>query len=411
MKKKPAYMIHPSTAVINQGFDPALSVGSARPAVFRSSTYVFSSPESAQEAFAVALGKIPAPKDGAELIYSRLSHPNAEILETHLCALEPEAKASAVFNSGMAAISTIFLTFGKPGRSMVYTNPLYGGTHHLLHELMIPLGFNAIPTRAGDTADLVDKIKNAKDLDVVFIETPSNPTLTLTDIRAAVDAAHNHPDEPLVVVDNTFMGPAFQHPLELGADLIVYSATKFLGGFSDLLGGVVIGREEEWVHALRGTRAIMGNILQPDECWILDSRLPMVELRMSKECENAKHLVDHICKHPNVLEVLYPTQSQDKDQKETFKKQCSEPGSIFSMRLKGGKEGAFSFLHNLSIIKNAVSLGGMESLCCHPATTTHSEMSDEELLEYNITQDLVRLSIGVEDPRDLLNDIEQALDY
>ncbi|MCB0272208.1 MAG: aminotransferase class I/II-fold pyridoxal phosphate-dependent enzyme [Bdellovibrionales bacterium] len=408
--KLPPYVIHPSTALISKGFDPSLSVGSARPAVFRSSTYVFSSPEKAKEAFEVALGK-REPSPDTELIYARLSHPNAEILETHLTALEPEAKASAVFNSGMAAISTIFFTFCKPQRNFIYTNPIYGGTHHLISELLTPMQYTGHPVMAGQTEKLQDVIYKTKNLDLIFIETPSNPTLTITDIEAAVEAAQSHPDKPLVVVDNTFMGPTFQHPLEFGADLVVYSATKFLGGFSDLLGGVIIGRSQKHIQQLQGTRAIMGNILQPDECWILDTRLPMVEIRMRSESQNTKLIVEQIKKHPNIIELYHPSLIKDEKQKKIYQKQCNGSGSIFSMRLQGGQKGAFEFLRNLRIIKNAVSLGGMESLCCHPATTTHSEISPERLFELGITDDLVRLSIGIEDHRDLLQDIEQALDY
>ncbi|MEZ4846338.1 MAG: aminotransferase class I/II-fold pyridoxal phosphate-dependent enzyme [Bdellovibrionota bacterium] len=222
-KKKSAYMIRPSTAVIAQGYDPSLSVGSARPAVFRSSTYVFSSPEEAEKAFATALGKRePVAGENVELIYARLSHPNAEILETHLQSLEPQARAAAVFNSGMAAISSIFFTFTRPGRTTLFSSPIYGGTHHLIHEMLIPTGYNVQPFYAGDTEEMCKKIREAKNLDFIFVETPSNPTLRMTDLTACVEEAKKHPDQPLVITDNTFMGPAFQHPLELGVDITVF---------------------------------------------------------------------------------------------------------------------------------------------------------------------------------------------
>jgi cystathionine beta-lyase/cystathionine gamma-synthase len=406
--KKP-YTLSPTTAMISEGFDPKLSVGSARPAVFRSSTYVFSSPEAAEEAFAVALGK-KEPTGPNELIYSRLSHPNAEILETHLCAMEPEAKGAAVFNSGMAAIASILLTFCKPGRSFVYTTPIYGGTHHLISEMLMPMGFKAQPVMAGDTQAMVETIQNTPDLDLVFVETPSNPTLTLTDIQAVHQAIDQHPNNPLFIVDNTFMGPTFQHPLEWGADLIMYSATKFLGGFSDMLGGAVLGKDPVLVDQLRGTRAITGNILQPDECWILDSRLPLVEFRMKQESQHAQQLVQALRNHPRVSNIHYPTEFQG-SQKEIYEKQCSGPGSIFSLVLEGGKKSVFSVLRRLALVKNAVSLGGMESLACHPTTTTHSEMTPDQLQAYGITDGLIRFSIGLENPRDLLHDIEQALDF
>src|SRR5512135_2839986 len=257
-----------ATSVLTRGFDPRLSVGSARPAVFRSSTYVFSSPEAAERAFAIALGRArPADGESVDLIYSRLSHPNAEILEDQILPLEPGARAAAVFNSGMAAISTLFFTAGQAGASFVYTTPLYGGTQHLIHQLLEPLGMRGIPVAAGDAAALSAAIGAAERLRLVFVETPANPTLVMSDVAAAAAAARRRPDPPLVAVDNTFLGPCFQHPLTLGADLVVYSATKYLSGFSDMLGGVVLGRDRELLAQLRGLRAILGNILQPDECW------------------------------------------------------------------------------------------------------------------------------------------------
>lgn len=410
-KKKSAYIIHPSTAVISQGYDPALSVGSARPAVFRSSTYVFSSPEAAEKAFATALGKRePVEGENIELIYARLSHPNAEILETHLLSIEPNSKAAAVFNSGMAAISSIFMTFSKPGRTTLFSSPIYGGTHHLIHEMLSPMGYNVQPFFAGDTKNMCEKIRAAKDLDFIFIETPSNPTLRMTDIEACVAEAKKHPDHPLVIIDNTFMGPAFQHPLEIGADMTVYSATKFLSGFSDMLGGVILGTNKSHIQKLQGTRALLGNILQPDECWMLDSRLPLVAMRMNRSSKNAEQIVKALRKHPAIEELLYPTEFRDEDQKKIWEKQCDFAGSIFSIRLKGGKEKAFNVLRKLELIRNAVSLGGVESLACHPATTTHSEMSAEDQKTYGVDHSLVRFSVGIEDWEDILHDIKRALE-
>jgi methionine-gamma-lyase len=410
-EKKPSYVLHPNTAVLSKGFDPALSVGSARPAVFRSSTYVFSSPEAAERAFAVALGRAEAKKgENVELIYARLSHPNAEILEEHLCPLEPLARAAAAFNTGMAAISTVFLTYCQPKTRFVYTTPLYGGTHLLIHQVLAPLGIEGVPVPAGDTEGLKRAIAKTKDLRMVFIETPSNPTLKMTDILAAVNAAKAHKDRPLVAVDNTFMGPAFQHPLQLGADLTVYSATKYLAGFSDMLGGVVMGRDKEQITQLRGTRAVLGNILQPDECWLLDSRLPTVLIRMNRQSKNAQRIAEQLAGHPKVKKIYYPSLFDDPEQIRIRDSQCEFPGGLFALDLKGGKKAAFNLLRRLRLAKNAVSLGGMETLVCHPATTTHSEITPEELREYGVTDGMVRFSIGLEDWRDLLADFKSALD-
>ncbi len=404
--------VRPTTAVLTRGFDPVLSVGSARPAVFRSSTYVFSSPEAAERAFAIALGKAqPQKGESVDLIYSRLSHPNAEILEDQIVPLEPGAQAAAVFNSGMAAISTLFFTLCSPGASVVYSTPLYGGTQHLIHQLLEPLGVRCIPVCGSSTAALTRTIEEVEALQLVFLETPGNPTLQMVDIGAAVAAAQARADSAaLVAVDNTFMGPAFQHPLALGADLAVYSATKYLSGFSDMLGGVVLGRDADVVTQLRGTRAILGNILQPDECWLLDSRLPTVTLRMKRQSKNAQRIAEAVAAHPAVRKVHYPSLFDDPEQIRIRDAQCRFPGAVFSMDLHGGKRAAFEFLRRLQIVRNAVSLGGVESLACHPATTTHSELCDDECCAAGITPGLVRVSIGVEDWRDLLADIRRALD-
>lgn len=406
------YLVRPPTAVLTRGFDPRLSVGSARPAVFRSSTYVFSSPEAAERAFAIALGKSkPADGENVDLIYSRLSHPNAEILEDHLVPLEKGAEAAAVFNSGMAAISTVLLALCPPGSAFVYTTPIYGGTQHLIHQFLEPLGIRAVPVPAGDGAAIAQAILHTPDLRLVFIETPANPTLVMTDVVAAVKQASQRSGmRPRVAVDNTFLGPVFQQALPLGADLSVYSATKYLAGQSDILAGAVMGSDPTLIASLRGMRAILGNILQPDECWLLDSRLPTVELRMSRQSKNAARIVPQLAEHPKVLRVHYPDQFQDPEQCRIRDLQCRYPGAVFALELEGGRSTAFDFLRRLRIAKNAVSLGGVETLACHPRTTTHSEMSNDELSRYGISEGLVRVSVGVEDHRDLLHDFLGGLD-
>jgi methionine-gamma-lyase len=409
--RKPTYVVRPRTAVLTRGFDPRLSVGSARPAVFRSSTYVFSSPESAERSFNIALGKDQAkPGESVDLIYSRLSHPNAEILEDQVVPLEPGAKAAAVFNSGMAAISTLFFTFCPAGSNFVYTTPLYGGTYHLIHQLLQPLGVHGIPVLAGDMEGLKRTIRSTQNLRLVFIETPANPILTMTDIGTTASASKQHPDSPLVVVDNTFLGPSFQHPLTHGADLVVYSATKYLSGFSDMLAGIVLARDEDLIEHLHGMRAIVGNILQPDECWMLDGRLPTVSLRMNRQSKNAQRIAETLAGHKKIEKVHYPSLFEDPEQIRIRDAQCEFPGAIFSIELKGGKQAAFDLLRNLQIARNAVSLGGVESLVCHPNTTTHSEMSDEDKQQFGISDSLVRFSVGIEDWRDLLHDFQQALE-
>ncbi len=399
------------TEVLTRGFDPRLSVGSARPAVFRSSTYVFSSPESAERAFAIALGKIrPLADEDVELIYSRLSHPNAEILEDHIVPLERGGRCAAVFNTGMAALSTICLTCCKPGDMLLHTTPLYGGTHHLIRQLLEPYGVRAVAVPAGDAQAMERAIETASRLRLILIETPANPTLRMTDIAAAVLAARRHDPRPIIAVDNTFLGPVFQHPLALGADLCVYSATKYLAGFSDMLGGVVTAADSDLIAGLRATRSLLGNILQPDESWLLDGRLATVALRMNRQSKNAQRIVERLAGHPKVRRLHYPTLVEDPEQRRIVRAQCDYPGGIFALEIEGGKTSAFEFLRRLRITRNAVSLGGVESLACHPATTTHSEMSEEELAAAGVGPGLVRVSVGIEDWRDLAADYQAALD-
>jgi cystathionine beta-lyase/cystathionine gamma-synthase len=404
--------VHPRTAVLTRGFDPSLSVGSARPAVFRSSTFVFESPEAAEHAFAITTGKIK-PEDGerADLIYSRFSHPNAEILEDQIVPLEPGAHYAAVFNSGMAAIMTAFFAYARPGASIIYTTPLYGGTTGLIHKFLTPLGMNGIAVPSGQTDAIDTAIRNAKDVAIVYLETPANPTIIMTDIERAATRAAARPDKPIVMVDNTFLGPTFQHPLTLGAHLSLYSATKYLAGYSDMLGGVALTHDGETIRKIRSVRGMFGNILQPDECWILDGRLPTVSLRMNRQSKNAQRIAEALHGHKLLSEVIYPTLFTDPEQKRIFEKQCDYPGGMFSIVFRGGREAAFEFLRHLKIARNAVSLGGVETLVCHPKSTTHSGMTAQELAESGVTDGLVRISVGIEDWRDLLADFEQALSF
>ena len=403
--------VRPRTAVLTRGFEPSLSLGSARPAVFRSSTYVFASPEAAARAFDITAGRVQAaPGERADLIYSRFSHPNAEIFEDQIVPLESAATEAAVFNSGMAAIMTAFFTFARPSSSIVYTAPLYGGTTGLIHQFLEPFGVTGIAVQGGRADALDEAIHSARDPCIVFLETPANPTMIMTDIRRAVETARHHPSRPVTMVDNTFLGPTFQHPLALGADLVLYSATKYLSGFSDMVAGVALARDPELIRKMRSRRGMFGNILQPDECWMLDGRLPTVALRMNRQSKNAQRLAEALHGNRKIRRVLYPTLFTDPEQIRIYRAQCDYPGALFSLDFRGGRDAAFTFLRNLRIARNAVSLGGVETLICHPKTTTHSGMSSRELEEAGIGDGLVRVSVGIEDWRDLLADFEQSLD-
>lgn len=404
------HRLRPPTAVLTRGFDPKLSVGSARPAVFRSSTYVFTSPEAAERAFDLMAGRAkPGPDEVPDLVYSRFNHPNAELTEDHLVPLEKGGAAALVFDSGMAAIMTAMMAHLAPGDAVVYTVPIYGGTQHLIQDFLEPWGIHGVPVRAGQTAEIAAAIANTKNLKIVLIESPANPTLTMTDIRGAVEAARKCAPRPLVMVDNTLLGPAFQHPLDIGADVALYSATKYLGGMSDLIAGVAIARDPEVLRKVRSKRSLFGNILQPDECWILDTRLPTLRLRMNRASKNAQRIAEHLSCCEQVERVIYPSLFTDPEQIRIRDEQCDYPGALLSIELRGGKPAAFDFLRGLKIARNAVSLGGVETLACHPKSTTHSGFTEAEFREAGVTDGLVRISIGIEDWRDLLEDFQASL--
>jgi methionine-gamma-lyase len=412
---------HTATEVLMRGYDPKLSLGSARPAVFRSSTYVFESPEAAERAFSLMAGRSRAAQgEDTPHIYARFNHPNAEMVEDHLVPLEDGGEVAAVFNSGMAAIMTAILSVAKPGDKVLYTVPIYGGTQSLFTQFLEPIGIIGVPVTGGDSSAWESAVRQTESLRVILIETPANPTLQMTDIVSTVACAKQRVGRdkgelpPIVMVDNTFLGPVFQHPLTLGADLCLYSATKFLGGFSDLIAGAVIGRDAELMKSIKALRSLFGNILPPDECWMLDGRLPTVVLRMTRASKNAQRIAEALHQSKSgkqhIARLYYPTLFNDPDQIRIRDQQCDFPGSLFSIDLKGGKQAAFEFLRHLRISRNAVSLGGVETLACHPMTTTHSAVPAAELQLAGITPGLVRVSVGIEDWRDLLADFEQALD-
>jgi methionine-gamma-lyase len=408
---KHVFPLRPETAVLTHGFDPSLSVGSARPAVFRSSTYVFSSPEAAERAFDIMGGRAQrTPGENVDLVYSRFNHPNAQILEEQILPLEPGGTIAAVFNSGMAALMTALLAALTPGDSVVYTVPIYGGTQTLIQSFLQPFGITGIPVACGQAEALDAAIRAAKNLRVVLIETPANPTIVMTDIKRACETAAKLPAPPLVMIDNTFMGPAFQHPLSLGADVSLYSATKYLGGYSDIIGGVAIGKDPVFMNKVRSKRSLFGNILQPDECWILDTRLPTVNLRMNRQSKNAQRIAEALVGHPKIRKVYYPTLFDNPEQVRIYKDQCAHPGGLVSLDLAGGKAAAFDLLRHVELARNAVSLGGVETLACHPRSTTHSAWSRKDLDEAGVGEGLVRISFGIEDWRDLLADFERALE-
>ena len=404
-------ILHPETSAVAEGFDPALSVMSARPPIYPVSTYCFRSAQEASHFFDMALGRAAPEGNGAEFIYARLNNPNAEMFEEMMIPLERGATAAASFASGMAAITTTMLAFLRPGDVVLHTHPLYGGTSHVLHHMLPEFGVTARAVEAGSTQALAREAERIGDhLAMIYVETPANPTLRMTDIAQAAEIAHSHRARRpvLLAVDNTFLGPVFQSPLSHGADLTLYSATKYIGGHSDVVAGVALARDAELIRALKKTRSFFGTIAEPFTAWLLQRSLATIYTRMVKQSKNAARIVERLQGHPRLARIVYPTHFEG-EQKRIYQAQCSAPGGMISFELDGGREAAFRFVDALKIAKLAVSLGGVETLVTHPRSTVSSEMAPEELDRAGIGESMVRFSTGVEYWRDLLNDIEQAL--
>jgi methionine-gamma-lyase len=409
--------LHPETLMMSHGYHPEWSEGAVKCPIFQTSTFVFNTAEEGKAFFEVAYGlreKHNAEKTG--LIYSRLNNPDMEILEDRL-TLWDGAEACAVFESGMAAISTVLFECLKPGDLLLVSNPLYGGTHHFVHHVLTKFGIEVLgfPPRAtqADLETLLLESGKADRLAMIYVETPANPTNCLTDIamcRRVADRFAGEERRALVAVDNTYMGPLWQHPLRHGADLVLYSATKYIGGHSDVIAGACLG-SAALIARIKTLRTFMGNMIAPHSGWLLLRSLETLKIRMEKQADNARFLAQCLQHHPKVASVGYLglLTAADGAQYETYCRQCTAPGAMISILLHGGEREAFAFLNALKIAKLAVSLGSTESLAQHPATMTHAGMSAEEKAAYSIHPALVRLSVGVEHAEDLWWDVEQAL--
>ncbi|GAB4036240.1 MAG: cystathionine gamma-synthase family protein [Rubrivivax sp.] len=411
-----AHALHPETLMLGYGYDPALSEGSVKPPVFLTSTFVFRSAEEGRDHFDVVAGRKAAPAGGAGLVYSRFNHPNSEIVEDRL-AVHEGGEAALLFSSGMAAIATTLLAFARPGDVVLHSQPLYGGTETLLTRTLAPFGIAAEGFTDGlDPTAMAEAARRAMArgrLSVILVETPSNPTNTLVDLAAvqalAAQAEAAQGQRPVTLCDNTLLGPVFQRPLAHGIDIVLYSLTKYVGGHSDLVAGAAIGGRER-LQPLRLLRGAIGTQLDPHSCWMLGRSLETLSLRMRAAARNAEVVADWLAAQPGVAAVhalgrpgAAPAAGR------VYARQCSGMGSTFSITLRGGQAAAFRFLNALQIFKLAVSLGGTESLASHPASTTHSGVPAELRQRIGVVDGLVRLSIGIEHPDDLIADLRQAL--
>jgi methionine-gamma-lyase len=410
------HALKPETLMLSYGYDPALSEGSAKPPVFLTSTFVFRTAEEGRDFFDYTAGRREPPADGeGGLVYSRFNHPNLEIVEDRLAIYEG-AEQGLVFSSGMAAIATAILACLRPGDTILHSRPLYGGTEVLIEKTLTPFGIAAEGFTDGlDESHIraaADRAMGKGRVAMIFIETPSNPMNTLVDIalvrRIAEEIGRRQGTRPIVGCDNTLLGPVFQTPLRYGADLSIYSLTKYVGGHSDLIGGAVMGTRAN-LRPIRALRSAIGTQLDPHSCWMLSRSLESLSLRMQRAAANAAKVAQFLAEHPKVARVHYPPLRPAGDPvRILMERQSSSAGSTFSFDVVGGQGEAFAFLNRLQVFKLAVSLGGTESLTCHPWTTVHSGLPEEARREIGITPALIRLSVGIEDPDDLIADIAQA---
>lgn len=415
------YMSHsnfsPETQMLGYGYKPELSEGSVKCPIFQTSTFVFKSAEEGKAFFEMAYGK--AGHEGQEmgLIYSRINNPDMEILEERL-KLWDGGEMAAAFSSGMSAIATTLMTFLTPGDVLLYSNPLYGGTHKFIHHILTHFGIEVIGFRAGQDMKEVEKVLiesgHAKKLKMIYVETPANPTNDLIDIEmcSAIAKKYSTDDKKvLVTVDNTYMGPLWQHPLKHGADIVLYSATKYIGGHSDVIAGAAVGSKEV-IGKIKKTRTFFGTMIDPHTSWLLMRSLETLKIRMEAAATNAERVAVYLSNHPKIEKVYYLgyTKKNNPEQAEIFNRQYQSNGAMLSFDVAGGEHEAFTFLNNLKHIKLAVSLGGTESLAEHPASMTHADVPYEEKQELHITDKMVRLSIGIENYKDIIWDIEQALE-
>lgn len=404
--------LKPATMMMGHGYDPVLSEGSLKPPIFLTSTFVFPNAAAGKRHFEGVTGKRPGGAEG--LVYSRFNGPNQEILEDRLSVWE-EAEDALAFSSGMSAIATLFLSMVKPGDTIVHSGPLYAATETLIARILGRFGVHWLDFPAGATRAEIDAVLGKAatgNVALIYLESPANPTNALVDVEAVAasrDAIFKGANKPPIAIDNTFLGPLWAKPLQQGADIVVYSLTKYAGGHSDLVAGGVLGTKEH-INTIRLMRNTIGTICDPNTAWMLLRSLETLELRMSRAGENAVKVCEFLRQHPKVEHVGYlGFLEEGSRQADIYNRHCTGAGSTFSLYLKGGEKEAFAFLDALKIAKLAVSLGGTETLASHPAGMTHLSVPEARKQALGITDNLVRISIGVEDADDLIADFEEAL--
>jgi len=404
--------------MLGHGYHAADYHGSMKQPIYQTSTYEFPNAQAGKDYFAWATGKEEKP-EGAVMgnIYSRLGSPNTQLLEQRLAVLGG-AEDALVFASGMAVISGTLLELCAPDTVLLHTGPVYGGTHSFINHYLGQYNVHTFQVEHDSSVEEVVAAVRAqfgsKTISAFFTETPANPTLNIYSVKKAreiADALSIKEHHVPVVVDNTYMGPLMSRPHEYGADLVVYSATKNLGGHSDVIAGAATGARE-WINRLRVARTFIGGILGPMDSWLLLRSLETFQLRTTAQEANTHKVAAGLCEHPAVEEVRYlgNIEQWSHEQAQVFRSEYGGTGSMISLYIKGGEAEAFKVLDAVEVFKLGVSLGSTESLCEHPYSMTHSKVDDELKIELGITQNLIRISIGVEDANDLIDDLSAALD-
>ena len=385
-----------STRAIHYGYNPLEHNGAVIPPVYMTSTFAFATAE-------YGAGCFSGEEHGH--FYTRISNPTLALLEARMAALE-NAEAGVAFSSGMGAIAATFWTLLRPGDEIIVNRTLYGCTFALLHHGIGEFGVVVKHVDMANPAELEAAISPATRM--IYFETPANPNMQLVDIPAVSRIAHRH-DNLLVVIDNTYCTPYLQRPLELGADVVVHSATKYLSGHSDITAGMVLTSQHLADRIrLQGLKDLTGAVLSPHDAHLLMRGIKTLALRMDRHCSSAQAIAQMLQAHPAVEWVAYPGLPSF-PQYALASRQMKLPGGMIAFELKGGIAAGQRFMNALKLFSRAVSLGGAESLAQHPASMTHSTYTLEERARHGISEGLVRLAVGLEDVADLLADIEQAL--
>lgn len=408
--------LHPETLTVGFGYDPASVGGAAKPPAFMSSTFTYPSAAVAKELHEAFFDAKETTLTGH--IYGRLGHPNLDMLEARLAILDG-ADEAACFASGMAAASAVFLTQLAPGDVVLHTTPIYGGVDALLHQELVRFGIIPVAitdaTSAEAIAEAATLAAGKGRVGLVWAESPANPTAAVADIALLVRAADGiggrEGHRPPVVVDNTFLGPLAQNPIALGADFCLTSLTKYAGGHSDLLAGGLSGSGPA-IQRIKSFRTLVGSTLDAHSAWLLLRSFETMHLRTERAASNARAIAGFLRDHPKVAAVTYlGFLAEGSAARAVFDRQCRGTGSTFSFKIRGGEKEAFRLLDALQVMRLAVSLGGTETLICHPATTTHFAVPEARRRAVGIDEATLRISVGVEHVDDLLSDLAQALEH